>query len=139
MKSSPGSKFFFLLGILLLLSISVLSWFLFVPFSKTESTKVIFIKKGTPLRKVSEVLEQEGIIKNRHFFVFLTTILGKKASIKAGEYEFHTPMLPLDVLSALAKGQVKHHLVTIPEGFTLTQIAQLLENMNLVERKGFLQ
>jgi len=140
MKSSPRSKFFFFsLGILLLLSISVLSWFLFVPFPSTASTKVIFIKKGTHLRKVSEVLEQEGIIKNRHFFVFLTTILGKKAKIKAGEYEFQTPMLPLDVLSALAKGQVKHHLVTIPEGFTLTQIAQVLENLNLVEKKAFLQ
>jgi UPF0755 protein len=140
MKFSPRSKFFLLLlGVLLLLSISVLSWFLFVPFSKTASTKVIFIKKGTPLRKVSEVLEQEGIIKNRHFFVFLTTILGKKARIKAGEYEFHTPTLPLDVLSVLAKGQVKRHLVTIPEGFTLSQIAQSLENLNLVEKKGFLQ
>jgi UPF0755 protein len=140
MESSPRSKFFLLsLGILLLFSISVLSWFLFVPSSKTASTKVIFIKKGTPLRKVSEVLEQEGIIKNRHFFVFLTTILGKKTRIKAGEYEFHTPMLPLDVLSALAKGQVKHHLVTIPEGFTLSQIAQLFENLNLIENKGFLQ
>jgi peptidoglycan lytic transglycosylase G len=140
MKSSPRNKFFLLSsGILLLLSIFVLSWFLFVPFSKTASTKVIFIKKGTHLRKVSEVLEQEGIIKNRHFFVFLTTILGKKSKIKAGEYEFHTPMLPLDVLSVLAKGQVKHHLVTIPEGFTLFQIAQLLQNLNLVEKKGFLE
>jgi len=140
MKFSPRSRFFLLLlGVLLLLSISVLSWFLFVPFSKTASTKVIFIKKGTPLGKVSEVLEQEGIIKNRHFFVFLTKILGKKARIKAGEYEFHAPMLPLDVLSVLAKGQVKRHLVTIPEGFTLSQIAQLLENLNLVEKKGFLQ
>jgi UPF0755 protein len=140
MKFSPRSKFFLLsLGVLLLLSISVLSWFLFVPFSKTASTKVIFIKKGTHLRKVSEVLEQEGIIKNRHFFVFLTTVLGKKSRIKAGEYEFHPPMLPLDVLSVLAKGQVKRHLVTIPEGFTLFQIAQLLENLNLVEKKGFLQ
>jgi UPF0755 protein len=140
MKSSPRNKFFLLsLGVFLLLSISVLSWFLFVPSSKTTSTKVIFIKKGTPLKKVSEVLEQEGIIKNRHFFVFLTTILGKKARIKAGEYEFHTQMLPLEVLSALAKGKVKRHLVTIPEGFTLSQIAQLLENLNLVEKKGFLQ
>jgi UPF0755 protein len=104
-----------------------------------ESTKIIFIRKGTPLKKVSEVLEQEGIIRNRHFFVFITTLLGKKAKIKAGEYEFHTPMVPLNVLSALSKGQVKHHLVTIPEGFTLSQIAQLLENANLVEKKGFLQ
>jgi UPF0755 protein len=140
MKSSPRNKFFLLsLGVFLLLSISVLSWFLFVPSSKTESTKVIFIKKGTSLKKVSEVLEQEGIIKNRHFFVFLTTILGKKARIKAGEYEFHPQMLPLEVLSALAKGQVKRHLVTIPEGFTLFQIGQLLESLNLVDKKGFLQ
>ncbi len=140
MKSSPGSKFFFFsLGILLLFSVSILSWFLFVPPSRMASTKVILIKKGSPLRKVSEVLEQEGIIKNRHFFILLTTILGKKAKIKAGEYELQTPVLPLDVLSVLAKGQVKHHLVTIPEGFTLTQIAQLLEDLNLVEKKAFLQ
>jgi UPF0755 protein len=140
MRSSPWIKLFLLLsGILLLFSISVPSWFLFVPFSKTASAKVIFIKKGTPLRKVSEVLEQEGIIKNRHLFVFFATILGKKSSIKAGEYEFHPPVPPLKLLSALTKGQVKHHLVTIPEGFTVSQIAQLLENLNLVEKKGFLE
>jgi UPF0755 protein len=140
MNPSPRSRFLLLsLGILFLISISVLYWSLFVPFSKTESSKIIFIRRGTPLKKVSEVLEQERIIKNRYFFVFLATLLGKKASIKAGEYEFHTPMLPLEVLSALAKGQVKRHLVTIPEGFTLSQIAQLLENSNLVEKKGFLQ
>jgi UPF0755 protein len=140
MKSSSRSKFFLIsLGILLLISISLLSWLLFVPFSETASTEVIFFKKGTPLRKVSEVLEEKGIIRDKHFFVFLTTILGKKTKIKAGEYEFRTPMLPLDVLSVLAKGQVKRHLVTIPEGFTIAQIAQVLENLNLVEKKGFLQ
>jgi UPF0755 protein len=48
-------------------------------------------------------------------------------------------MLPLEVLDALVKGQVKPHLVTIPEGYTLSQIAQLLEDLNLVEKKGFLQ
>ena len=48
-------------------------------------------------------------------------------------------MLPLEVLDALVKGQVKRHLVTIPEGYTLSQIAQLLEDLNIVEKKGFLQ
>jgi len=140
MEPSPRSKFFLLsLGTFLLISISFLSWFLFVPFSKTVSTKVIFIKKGTPLGRVGEVLEEEGIIANRYFFVFLTTILGKKAKIKAGEYEFQTPVLPLEVLAALAKGQVKRHLVTIPEGFTLSQIGQLLDHLNLVEKEKFFQ
>jgi UPF0755 protein len=140
MEPSSRSKFLLLsLGLLLLFFILVIYWLLFVPPSKTASTKVIFIKKGTHLKKVSEILKQDGIIKNRHFFVLLTTVLGKKAKVKAGEYEFHTQMLPLEVLDALVKGQVKPHLVTIPEGYTLSQIAQLLEDLNLVEKKGFLQ
>jgi UPF0755 protein len=140
MGHSSRSKFFFLtLGLLLLLFILALCWLLFIPPSETTSPKVIFIKKGTHLKKVAEVLEQEGIIKNRQFFVFLATILGKKTKVRAGEYEFHTRMLPIEVLDALVKGQVKDHLVTIPEGYTLSQIAQLLEGLNLVEKKGFLQ
>lgn len=138
--SSSRSKLFFLsLGLLLLFFISILYWFLLVPPGKIPSARVIFIKKGTPLKKVSEILEEERIIKNRHFFVLLTTILGKKTKVKAGEYEFQTQMLPLDVVDALTKGQAKRHLVTIPEGYTLFQIAQLLEDLNLVEKKGFLQ
>ncbi len=140
MGASPRTKFFFLsVGLLLLFSIFILYWFLFVPPSGAALTKIIFIKKGSHLKRVSETLEQEGIIKNRHFFVLLTAALGKKTKIRAGEYEFHTQMLPMEVLDALVKGQVKRHLVTIPEGYTLFQIAQLLEDLNLVEKKAFLQ
>jgi UPF0755 protein len=48
-------------------------------------------------------------------------------------------MLPLCVLNALIKGQVKRHLVTIPEGYTLSQIAQCLGDLNIVEKEAFLQ
>jgi UPF0755 protein len=140
MARSLRSRFLLLTSeLLFLFLVFALCWLFFVPPSQTASPKIIFIKKGTPLKKVSEILEQEGIIKNRRFFVFLTTILGKKAKVKAGEYEFHTRMLPLEVFDALVKGQVRRHLVTIPEGYTLSQIAQLLEDLNLVEKKAFLQ
>jgi len=97
------------------------------------------IKKGTSLRKVAELLDQEGIVKHRFLFVWLTQLTGKKSEIRAGEYELHTRMLPLEVLEALVKAQAKRHLVTIPEGYTLTQIAQLLEELNLAGKKEFLQ
>jgi UPF0755 protein len=132
------SRYFLLTsGLLFLFIICVLCWLLFIPPSNTASVKIVSIKKGTPLKRVSEMLEQEGIIKNRRFFVFLTTILGKKGKVKAGEYEFHTQMLPLEVYDALVKGQVKRRLVTIPEGYTLSQIAQLLENFSLVKKEEF--
>jgi UPF0755 protein len=140
MGHSSRSKYLLLsLGVLLLFFIFALYQLLGVPPYKTAATKVIFLKKGTSFKKVSEVLEQEGIVKNRRFFVFLAALLGKKTKVKAGEYEFHTQMLPFEVLDALVKGQVKRHLVTIPEGYTLYQIAQLLEDLNLMKKKEFLR
>lgn len=127
------------LGFILILFISLSLWFLFVPPSHTPNSKIIFIKKGTPLKKISETLEREEVIKDRYLFSLLTTLLGKKTKIKAGEYEFHTQMLPLEVLDLLIKGEVRRHLVTIPEGYTLSQIAQLLEDLNLLNKKEFLK
>jgi hypothetical protein len=94
-----------------------------------EGKPVVFVRNSDTEFRKREI--QVGMVSGGYTEV--------RSGIKAGEYEFHTPMLPLEVLSALAKGQVKRHLVTIPEGFTLTQIAQLLENLNLVEKKDFLE
>lgn len=118
---------------------SLLFWFLLVPASWTSSSRIILIKKGMNLRKISTILEQEGVIRNKEFFIGMVTFLGKKGEIKAGEYEFHSEMLPLEVLGILIKGQVKRHLVTIPEGYTLSQIGQLLEGLNIVGKDAFLQ
>jgi len=130
---------FISLGLVLILLIFSVYWFLFRPPSQTPSTKIITVKKGMHLKKISTMLEQEGIIRNRHLFIGIATLLGKKTEIKAGEYEFHTKMLPFQVLGILVKGQVKRHLVTIPEGYTLSQIAQHLQDLNIVERETFLQ
>jgi UPF0755 protein len=129
----------FPLGFLLLLIISFTYWFLLRPPSSVELIKVIEVKKGMSLRKVSLMLEHEGIIRNAQVFTGIATFLGKKADIKAGEYEFHTRMRPLVVLNTLVKGQVKRHLVTIAEGYTLSQIAQLLDDLGIVEKKAFLE
>ena len=128
-----------ILAILFLFIAFSFSWFLFIPPSKTPLSKIVYIKRGMSLRKVSELLQQEGIIKNRLLFIGFASVLGKKSKIKAGEYEFSTRMLPMEVLDNLAKGQVKRHLVTIVEGSTLAQIAQLLGELNIVGKDDFLQ
>jgi UPF0755 protein len=114
-------------------------WFLFTPPSGPLMTKTIMVKKGNSLKKVSTMLKQEGIIKDANLFIRMATFLGKKKEVKAGEYEFHTRMHPWEVLNILAKGQVKPHLVTIVEGFTLSQIAQLLDDLEIVEKEPFLE
>ena len=126
-------------GLILIFLIFSFYWLLLRPPSAPSVTKIIIIHKGMPLKKISSILEQEGIIRTRYVLIGMATLLRKKAGIKAGEYEFHTRMTPLEVLDALIKGQVKHHLVTIPEGFTLSQIAQYLEDQDIVEKEAFLQ
>jgi UPF0755 protein len=117
----------------------LLSWHLFVPTSGTSPLKIIQIKKGMPLKQISEVLRQEGVIRNKQFFIVMTALLGKKTKLKAGEYEFSRSMSPLEVLDTLVKGQVKQHMVTVPEGYTLSQIAQLLEDSGIAQREGFIE
>ncbi|MGQ9646298.1 MAG: endolytic transglycosylase MltG [Thermodesulfobacteriota bacterium] len=124
---------------LLWVSLFSIYWFFLSPPSGPATTKTVMIKKGTPLRKVLIHLQEEGIIRDASFFMGMTTLLGKKKEIKAGEYEFHTRMYPWQVLNLLATGQTKYHLLTIPEGLTLSQIAQLLEDLNLAEKKTFLE
>ncbi len=124
---------------LLFLCLFAMYWFFFSPPSGPVLTKSIVIKKGTPLKKVSIELEKEGIIRDATLFMGLATLLGKKKEIKAGEYDFHTRMHPWEVLNILSKGQVKQRLVTIAEGLTLSQVAQHLNDLKIVEKKAFLE
>jgi UPF0755 protein len=114
-------------------------WFFLSPPPGPPMTKSIMIKKGTSLKKISIMLKQEGIIKNADLFTRMATFLGKMKEVKAGEYEFYSRMHPWEVLNILAKGQVKPRLVTIVEGFTLSQIAKLLDDSEIVEKKAFLE
>ena len=128
------------LSLLVLFSSFLLAcWFFFIPPLGIPPTKTVYIKKGMHLRQVAGLLQEEGIIRNRYFFILITTLLREKALIKAGEYEFDFRMRPLEVLDTLVKGQVKRHLVTIPEGYTLSQIAQLMEDQKIVDGSEFLQ
>jgi UPF0755 protein len=132
-------RIFILLFLLFFLPALFVGWFLLVPPSGTSPAKVVYIKKGMHLRQIAEFLQEQGVIRNKHLFILTTTLLGKKANLRAGEYEFESGMQPLEVLNTLVRGQVKRHLVTIPEGYTLSQIAQLLEDQKIVEKKDFLQ
>lgn len=123
---------FFILSLLV-------SWFLLIPPAGTSSNKVVTVKRGMPFRTISGMLEQEGVIRNKEVFIGMATLLRKTGGIKAGEYEFSPGMSAFSVLNSLVRGQLKRHLVTIPEGYTLSQIGQLLEGLGIVDQSAFLQ
>ncbi|MDX2049636.1 MAG: endolytic transglycosylase MltG [Rickettsiaceae bacterium] len=88
--------------------------------------EIILIKKGISSYTISSLLKSKGIIKNQ--FVFLLYVKLNGIFLQAGEYEFLPGKNLRDIISILAKGETKIRKITIPEGFTVTKIIQLINN-----------
>ncbi len=125
-----------ILGLLIAMSIFL---YLATPPNSQKIHKIIHIEPGASFAEVAGILKGEGIIKDVARFSLLARYHQGTRRIKAGEYYLHTSMLPLEVLDVLVKGEVIEHPTTIPEGYNIYQIADLLDDAGLVDREKFLE
>lgn len=125
---------FFLMTILFITAI-------YFPLDENSATqKVINITSGTNAREIVDVLEKNEIIrKNNYTFRILTKLMKLEAQLKYGEYNLSPSMNMLQILHKLAKGEVITYKITIPEGYTSTQIAELLDKKEIAEKEDFLK
>jgi UPF0755 protein len=107
--------------------------------SDHPASKVVVIPAGWTLQQVAALLEREHVIKSRFAFVWLARSQEADRKIQPGEYELHAAMLPADILSKLLTGRVVLHSVTIPEGYTIAQIADMLSERNITDRTEFIR
>jgi peptidoglycan lytic transglycosylase G len=77
--------------------------------------------------EVAERLAEADVIRSRAAFVTLAVIRGTARSLRAGEYEVPQGASLLATLKLLESGKVKPHLVVMPEGFTVRELARRLE------------
>jgi len=99
---------------------------------------VIYLKPGTRAIEIANRLKREGVIRDRSLFLLFTLLRGSYGELKAGEYQFTPSMGLLDVIKILEEGRVLIHKVTIPEGATVRDIANLLRDEGLVDKDRFL-
>ncbi|MEK7337285.1 MAG: endolytic transglycosylase MltG [Nitrospirota bacterium] len=102
-------------------------------------SKVVVITEGATFQHVAGLLERERLIKSRSAFVLLGKALEADRKIRPGEYELNPAMPPADILSKLTAGRVVLHAVTIPEGYTMVQIADVLAQHQVTDRAEFLR
>ncbi len=90
----------------------------------TKTSQNIRIEKGSTPREIISKLASEGILSEEiPTLVYLRT-LGDASKMQAGDYQFESPITPLQVLKELEKGEVLTTKLTIPEGFTRFDIAK---------------
>jgi UPF0755 protein len=76
---------------------------------------------------IARHLAEAGVIRSRAVFVGLALVRGTARSLKAGEYEIPQGAPLLAVLHLLETGRVKPHLLVLPEGFTIRDLARQIE------------
>lgn len=108
------------------------------PPSWEHHSKVVTIQPGTSFTDIARILETNGIVRDHRSFYLLARIREAIPKVKAGEYEVHTNMTPSEVLAKLIRGDVIKYPITIPEGFNLIQIGEILEKAGVSSQKAFL-
>lgn len=96
------------------------------PHQHAKANEWISIERGTAPAAVIGRLVSEGIISDgTPVLIYLRTV-GDASKIKAGDYQFFSPITPTEVLDLLETGQERTTRITIPEGFTIYDIAKRL-------------
>lgn len=102
-----------------------------------EVSDIVF-PHGSSLAQVSEILDHSGVVHQRLLFKILLRLTGGASKVRAGEFRFRQGMRAVDALWVLYHGQPIVHHITVPEGWTVRQIADILAAEHLVDVKRFL-
>lgn len=89
-----------------------------------KGNQFITIEKGTTPPAIIDKLAAEGIIASPFAMKTYLRTIGDAGNLQAGEYQFSSPITPLQVLKELEKGETQTIKLTIPEGFTRFDIAK---------------
>ena len=133
------------LGLLALLAISALgagaAWLdsqISRPYRGHRPEQVfVDIPHGTSRWAIAGILRGDDVIRNRlAFYLFSDWHFHHK--LQAGEYLFDQPLDSRQAFWKIARGQIFVHVITVPEGWTMFDIADELDRQGICRREDFL-
>lgn len=103
------------------------------------STPQVFvdIPRGTSRWNIASFLQRNGVIHSRLAFLALSEG-HRRWVLQAGEYMFDKPVTPRQVFAQIVSGHIFVHVVVVPEGWTMFDIASELERQRLCTKTEFL-
>jgi UPF0755 protein len=118
----------------------VFSYFYLLPHQKPgfgSEAKYLMIKKGESVNQIAANLEAMGAVSSKADFIFFTKLLRKSALLKVGRYSIKPGRSIRDIIGMIERGESTPFNVTIPEGFSLGQISNLLETTLEIDMPQF--
>jgi UPF0755 protein len=99
------------------------------PIAHEKTGKFIEIPTGSSTSFVVKKLASEGIIKHEWPLSIYLKLTGKGSTLKAGEYNFPSPISPLAALAKVQRGERRLSRFTIIEGWTRFEIVRAMTQM----------
>jgi UPF0755 protein len=108
------------------------------PVNHFTTPKIVDIPKGAGFFRITEIMNDAGLVKNRPFFWLLALGKGAAMHIRAGEYEIIGALSPSEIIEKLVRGEIKYYTVTLPEDITVNEMARRLASFKLINEKEFM-
>jgi UPF0755 protein len=105
------------------------------------SSVIVEIPKGATATSIARILKDNNVIKNESLFKLFVRISGKQQSFLSGRFRIDTSKNNYFSIIEQLQDPINHQLVriTIPEGFNLFQIDELLFREALIDKGQFYQ
>ena len=112
----------------------------FVPntFAQDDGTQVVVIEKGQTGTEIADILFERGLIRSTQGFKLWLYLSGTNDKLQTGHYQIPNKVTVRELISLLQEGHVESIRVTIPEGYTVGDIAIVLEKNQIMKAKDFL-
>ncbi len=111
------------------------------PFTNKSNESQILVNNGDSLLNVVSKMNDEGLIKNEFLLKIYIKLSRFNTNIKQGEYSIKKDMSIQQFINMLNTGTEHKDFVqvTIPEGYDIESIADLLQQKEIIEREEFLK
>ncbi len=100
---------------------------------------MVVVEPGANLTKIAQMLEEKKLVISPLKFRLVARLYGLDKGIKAGEYALNSDLTPMQIIDIMTKGRVILYRLTIPEGFSLKQIAAAVEKAGFGQAEDFLE
>jgi len=112
-------------------------WAVYLPVSPPQN-QFVLLHTGYSTRRIAAELKKTGVIRSELAFR-LWHSTHPKPSLKAGEYLFEREASLPQVYGRITHGDIYFHTVTIPEGYTMFDIAKAMEEAGLGSAQDFVE
>ncbi|MBQ3224458.1 MAG: endolytic transglycosylase MltG [Oscillospiraceae bacterium] len=141
-KKTPFSYIYiaFVLGVSMLLS----AWIIMsvnelLALARPDYEVIVEIPEGASHGDVAKILKKSDVIDHKMLFSMFASVTKRGATYPPGEYKINSNMDYRAMLRRLTskKGALNTVKVTVPEGYEVSQIAELLAEKGVCDRDAF--